>query len=151
MIFTKGAYHSAFRLLNAQVKFHQLCTLIDYFCWKHIKFQLKKLWRKYIWWYQRVVQNFKKNLFFVSKMKRIWWILIRALKSWKKLYFYLILLCKVYNIWPKKVQRSYISWNWRAMQHLKKNWLVVCGLRNYRRNLTNFHQNTWIMGSFSPK
>ena len=31
-----------FRLSAAQVKFHQICTLIDSFCWKYIKFQLKK-------------------------------------------------------------------------------------------------------------
>ena len=114
-----------FRLLTAQVKFHQICTLIGYFCWKYIKFQLKKVWRKYVSWYQRVVQNLKKNLFFVSKMTRIWWILIRALKSLKHLHFDWSLLCKVYNVWPEKVQRSYISWHWRAMQNLKKNWLVV--------------------------
>ena len=95
-----------FRLSVAQVKFHQICTLIGYFCWKYIKFQLKKVWRKYVSWYQRVVQNLKKNLFFVSKMTRIWWILIRALKSLKNLHFDWSLLCKVYNVWPKKVQWS---------------------------------------------
>ena len=58
-------------------------------------------------------------------MTRIWWILIRALKSLKNLHFDWFLLCKVYNVWPKKVQRSYISWNWRVMQNLKKNWLAV--------------------------
>ena len=31
-----------FRLSTAQVKFHQICTLIGFFCWKYIKFQLKK-------------------------------------------------------------------------------------------------------------
>ena len=31
-----------FRLLTAQVKFHQICTLIGSFCWKYIKFQLKE-------------------------------------------------------------------------------------------------------------
>ena len=61
-----------FRLLTGQVKFHQMCTLIGYFCWKYIKFQLKEVWRKYVSWYQRVVQNLKKKLFFVSKMTRIW-------------------------------------------------------------------------------
>ena len=95
-----------FRLSTAQVKFHQICTLIGYFCWKYIKFQLKKVWRKYVSWYQRVVQNLKKNLFFVSKMTRIWWILIWALKSLKNLHFDWSLLCKVYNVWPKKVQGS---------------------------------------------
>ena len=95
-----------FTLSTAQVKFYQICTLIGYFCWKYIMFQLKKVWRKHVLWYQRVVQNLKKNLFFVSKMTRIWWILIRALKSLKHLHFDWSLLCKVYNVWPKKVQRS---------------------------------------------
>ena len=54
----------------------------------------------------RVVQNLKRNLFFVSKMIRIWWILIWALKSLKHLHFDWSLVCKVYNVWPKKVQRS---------------------------------------------
>ena len=31
-----------FRLSTAQVRFHQICTLIGSFCWKYIKFQLKK-------------------------------------------------------------------------------------------------------------
>ena len=53
----------------------------------------------------RVVKNLRRNLFFVSKMTRIWWILIWALKSLKNLPFYWSLLCKVYNVWPKKVQR----------------------------------------------
>ena len=29
-------------------------------------------------------------------------------------------LNKVYNVWAKKVQRSYISWQWRVMQNWKK-------------------------------
>ena len=32
----------SFRLLIAHVKCHQICTLIGSFCWKYIKFQLKK-------------------------------------------------------------------------------------------------------------
>ena len=73
-----------FRLLTAQVKFHQICTLIGYFCWKYTKFGGEKKyggvmshdtkeWRK-IW---------KKNLFFVLKMTRIWQIFIRKLESVK--------------------------------------------------------------------
>ena len=103
---------------------------------KFYKILAKKVQRSYVSWYWRVVQNLKKNQFFVSK---IGWILIRALKSLKKFRFDWSLLCKVYNIWPKKVQRSYISRHWRVMQNLKKNWLVVWKMRN----LANFHQNTW--------
>ena len=50
------------------------------------------------------------------------------LSTWNSQYFYFdwSLLWKVYNVWPKKVQRSYLSWPWRVIQNLKKNWLVVC-------------------------
>ena len=45
--------------------------------------------------------------------------LIRVLKSLKFFYFDWSLLCKVYNVWSKKVQRIYISWQWRVMQNLQ--------------------------------
>ena len=35
-----------------------------------------------------------------------------------------LLLLKVYRISAKKVLRSYVSWHWREMQKLKKNWFV---------------------------
>ena len=34
-----------------------------------------------------------------------------------------LLLSKVYIVWAKKVERSYLSWHWATMQNLKKNWL----------------------------
>ena len=37
-------------------------------------------------------------------------------------------------------KRVYVSWDWRVMQNLKKNWLV--DLENDIRNLANFYQNT---------
>ena len=67
-----------FRLSTAQVKFHQICILIGSFCWKYIKFQLRKYWI--------VVQNLKEKQLFVSKMTKIGWILIQALKSLKHLH-----------------------------------------------------------------
>ena len=144
----------SFRLATAQVKFHQICTLIASFRWKCIKFQLKKLWRSYVSWYQRVVQNLKRNLFFVSKMTRTWGILIRALKSLKDLHFDWSLLCKVSNAWPKKVQRRYISWHWRVMQNLKKNWLVVWKMRSgiwhiFIKILENIKIGTFMRSFFS--
>ena len=45
--------------------------------------------------------------------------------SLKNVDFYWFLLCKAFNVWAKKVQRSYLSWHWRLMQSLMKNWLVV--------------------------
>ena len=108
---------------------------------KVYKMSAKKVQRSDVSWYWRVVQNLKKNSFFVSKMRRIWWILVLALKSLKNMHFDWSLLCKVYNVWPKKVQRSYISWHWRVMQSLKKK--LTLGLENDMRSLTNFHNNIW--------
>ena len=114
-----------FRLLTAHVKFHQIYTLIGSFCWKYIKFQLENHTGVTSHDMSRVIQNLKKNHFVVSKMTRIWWILIRALKYLKLFHFDWSLSCKVYNVWPKKVLRIYLSWQWRTMQNLKKNWLVI--------------------------
>ena len=100
-----------FRLSTAQMKFHQICTLIGYFCWEYIKLQLKKIWRSNVSWYERVVKNLKRNLFFVPKMTIVWWILIRALKSLKNLRHDWSLLSKVYNVWPKKLQGSIFHGN----------------------------------------
>ena len=36
-----------------------------------------------------------------------------------------LLFMKVYNVSAKKVQRSYVSYHWRMMQNLKRNWLVL--------------------------
>ena len=38
------------------------------------------------------------------------------------------LLNKVYIVWAKKVQRSYLSWHWRVIQNLERNRLVVSKL-----------------------
>ena len=35
------------------------------------------------------------------------------------------LLSKGYKALDEKVQKSYVSWHWRVMQSLKKNWLLV--------------------------
>ena len=40
-------------------------------------------------------------------------------------YFDWFLLCKIYNVWPRTVQRSYLSLHWRLMQNSKKNWHMV--------------------------
>ena len=71
------------------------------------------------------MQNLKKNWSVVLKVTKIWWNLTWALQSLQNLQFDLFLLYKVFNVWPKKVQRSYLSWQWKVMQNLKKNWLVL--------------------------
>ena len=126
MIFTKGAHQSSkFQTFDCSGEISPNLYFDSLLLLKVCKVSAKTLWRSYVSWYQRVVQNLKNNWFFVSKMTRIWWILIQALKSLKHLHFGWSLLCKVYNVWPEKVKRSYISWHWRVMQNLKKHWLVV--------------------------
>ena len=100
------------------------------FLLKVYKVSAKKVQKNYVSWHWRMIQNLKKNLFVVSKITKIWRILIQALKrlfdSSKNLHFDWSLSCKVYNVWPKKkVQRSSLSWHWRVKQNLKKNGLVV--------------------------
>ena len=105
--------------ISSNLYFNKLFSLKVY------KILAKKVQKSYVSWYWRALRSLKKDWFFVSKMLRIWWSLIRALKSLKNLHFDWSLLCKVYNVWPKKVQGSYISWHWRVIQSLKKNWVVV--------------------------
>ena len=121
--------HSSFRL-SPNVYFDKLLLLKVY------KISAKKVQRSYASWPWRVMQNLKKNRLLVSKMTRISVILIRALKSLTNLHFDWSLLYKVYNIWLKKVQKSYISRHWRVMPNL------TCGLENDTKNLADFHHNT---------
>ena len=43
----------------------------------------------------------------------------------KKFALWLAPLTKVYNVWTRKVQVSYVWWHWRLMQNLKENWPVL--------------------------
>ena len=47
--------------------------------------------------------------------------------SWKfqNLHFDWIHLSEAYKYLDEKVQKSYVSWHWRVMLSLKKNWLLV--------------------------
>ena len=57
-----------------------------------------------------------------------------------KFYFDGLFLSKVYEVWAKKIQRSYLSWHWTVMQNLNKPW--PCGFKNDMRNWVNFHYST---------
>ena len=138
------------RLLTAHVKFRQICTLIGSLKYKVLAKKYRgvkchdpedwcKIWRK------------TDTLF--QKMTRILWNLTRALKSLQNVHFYLLLLCKVFNVWPKKVQRSYLSWRWRVMKNLKKHWFVekMTGIwQIFTRALKSLKIGT-LMGSFNRK
>ena len=110
----------------------------------------------YVSWQWRMIQKLKRNWLVVLKLT---WgtsqILTRALESLKNLCFNWLLVTKVYNVWATKVQRSYLSWHWRVMQILKKNWLVVSKMawriwQIFTRALGSVKIET-LMGSFCPK
>ena len=52
-------------------------------------------------------------------------ILTWALESPKNFLFNMLLLSKVYIVWAKKVQRSYLLWKWRGIQNLETNQFVA--------------------------
>ena len=116
----------------------------------------KKVNRSYLSWLWRVMQNLKRNWLVVSKLTwGIWRILTRALESLKNVHFNRLLLSKVYIVWAKKVQRSYLSWHWRVIQNFKKNWLVVWKItwaiwQIFTRALKSVKIGT-LMGSFCLK
>ena len=46
----------------------------------------------------------------------------------RKFYFDGLFLSKVFEVWAKKIQRSYLSWHWTVMQNLKNPDLVVSNM-----------------------
>ena len=50
--------------------------------------------------------------------------------SWslKNFHFNVLDLSKVYMGWAKKVKRSYLLWNWRGIQNLERNRLIISKL-----------------------
>ena len=67
-----------------------------------------------------------------------------------------IFLSKVENVWASNLQRSYVSWQWRMMQNLKRNWLVsskwTWGIwQILTQTLTKISKLCALMGCFWPK
>ena len=80
----------------------------------------------YVSWQLKMMQKSKRNWLVNSKLTwGIWRSLTRALENLKNLHFNGLPLTKVYNVWPKKVQGSYVWWHWILMQNLKENWLLL--------------------------
>ena len=75
---------------------------------------------------KKMMQKLKRNGLVSSKLAwGIWRILTWALKNLKSLHFNVLLFTKVYNVWAKKIQRTYIWWHWMLIQNFKENWLVL--------------------------
>ena len=82
------------------------------------------------------MQNLKRNWLVVSKLTwGIWLILPRALENLKNFQFNALLLSKVFIVWGKKVQSSYLSWHWRMIQNLVRNQL---SFQNYHEEFDKF-------------
>ena len=74
-----------------------------------------------MYWQWRMIEKLKRKWLVVLKLTwGTWRILTRALESLKNLRFHWLLVTKVYNVWAKTVQRSYLSWHCRVMQNVKK-------------------------------
>ena len=110
----------------------------------------KKVLRSCVWWNWQLIQNLKENWFVLSKMTwRIWETFIRALESFEMETLMGFFYPKLENVWDKNLQGSYLLWQWKKMQNLKRNSLVVSKLAwglcwvltRALRNLKNVHFN----------
>ena len=70
-----------------------------------------KVWRKTDSWFQEWYEKFGE--FNVSSDKS------------ENLHFNVLLLSIAYKVSAKKVQKNYLSWHWKGIQTLQKNWLFV--------------------------
>ena len=100
----------------------------------------KKVWRSYLSWNWREIQNleriqllytccFKIGVMNLTNCNLSTQILTRAqILTWslKDFHFNGLLLSKVCIVWAKKVQRGYLSWHWRVMKkNLRKTDLLL--------------------------
>ena len=105
----------------------KICNLMSPFCPKH-NASARKFQRNYVSWYWRLMQNLSENWFVAWKMTRN--LVNFHASSWKSKNLHLMgsfcgfLLSKAYKVLDEKAQKS-LSWQWRVMQSLKKNWLLV--------------------------
>ena len=77
-------------------------------------------------WHWRVMQRLKKNWLLVPKndMRNLVNYNASSSKS-EMLHFDVLLLSIAYKVSAKKAQKNYLSWHWKKIQTLKKNWLFV--------------------------
>ena len=108
---------------------------------KVYKISAKKVHSSYVSWYWWVVQNLKSNWFFVSKMPRICWSLVRALKSLKNCALIGPFWAKYITFDLKKHRGVLFRETGESCKVWKKK--LTYGLENVMWNLANFHKNTW--------
>ena len=125
-------------LQNWHKEFHKICPehskiwkmfiLIGFFWGKYIFAKLKK--------YRGIIFHETEKRYKIWRgidlsfrnTKAIYQNLTQALESLRNYHFNGLLLSKVYILWTKKVQRNNFSWNWREIENLERNRLVVSKL-----------------------
>ena len=143
------------RVLNPALESLKIFNLMCSFWAKYIFFKLKK--------YRGVsFKKLKRNTKFGEEstcrvkigMRNLTKFDLSARKS-QRFSFSWAPLSKVYIVWAKNVQRSYLSWHWQVMKNLKKNWFVAWKMTwGIWQILTRALEGvkTWtLMGSFCPK
>ena len=100
-------------------------TLIWFFCPKLRMYEFK-IYRVVICHDYEKITKLEEELTCRFKIdKRTLMNFDRSTQNSKKLLFNVLPLTKVYNVWVKKGQRSYVWWHWILMQNLKENWPVL--------------------------
>ena len=86
---------------------------------------VRKFPRIYVSWHWRLLQSLNETWLVAWKMTRN--LVNFHASNWKSenFHFYWIHLSKACKYLNEKVQKTYVSWHWRVMQSLKKNWLLV--------------------------
>ena len=112
------------KCLSKHSKVSVICTLIGPFCAKDITLDLKST-EELSFMTMKCYAKFQEELThgFKSDMRSLVNFHQGTQKS-QNFHLHGLLLSKVYNVWVKKVQRSYLSWHQRVMQNFKRKWPV---------------------------
>ena len=129
MIWTKEAQSAKLQIFDCSRKISPNLYFDRLLLLKVNKISAKKVQRRYVSRYWRVMQNLKKYWFVVSKITKTWWISTQTLKS-----------LKLFNFLPKKSteELSFMT----LKRDVKSEEKLTCGLKNDISNLVNFHQST---------
>ena len=114
LVVSKMAWRIGWTFIRA-FKSLKNCTLMGSFCPKHIMFQLGN--------FRGIIQG-KLTCGLKNDITNLVNFHASSRKS-ENLHFDGILLSKAYKDLDEKMQKSYVSWHWRGMQSLKKNWLLI--------------------------
>ena len=127
---------------------------MGFFWTKYKMFELKNVWRSFIWWHWILMQHLKENFHlhcqkWLEEFSKFSPEHVRKSKNWD---FDGILSSKVKSLWALNLQGSFVSRHWRMMQNLKRNrlasskltWGIWQSLTRALENPKNLHFN-WLL------